>query len=109
MLNIRIRIRIDLNPSKRIRSRIRSENIRTVFIPSLRCWLHEPTPPSEKSALLLALLLVVGNNSSRTTTCPDLFYNYSYGSIYIFKPEYQMFWLLQLYIPFLNDFQGEIV
>jgi len=33
MLNIRIRIRTDLNPSKRIRSRIRSENIRTVFIP----------------------------------------------------------------------------
>ena len=33
MLNIRTRIRTDLNLSKRIRSRIRSENIRTVFIP----------------------------------------------------------------------------
>ena len=34
ILNIGTRIRIDLNPSKRIRSRIRSENIRTVFIPT---------------------------------------------------------------------------
>jgi len=34
MLNIRTRIRTDLNSYKRIRSRIRSENIRTVFIPS---------------------------------------------------------------------------
>jgi len=34
MLNIRTRIRTDLNISKRIRSRIRSENIRTVFIPT---------------------------------------------------------------------------
>ena len=34
MLNIQTRIRTDLNPSKRIRSRIRSENIHTVFIPS---------------------------------------------------------------------------
>jgi hypothetical protein len=33
MLNIRTRIRIDLNPFKQIWSRIRSENIRTVFIP----------------------------------------------------------------------------
>jgi len=32
ILNIRTRIRTDLNPFKRIRSRIRSENIRTVFI-----------------------------------------------------------------------------
>jgi hypothetical protein len=32
MLNIRTRIQTDLNPSKRIRSRIRSENVRTVFI-----------------------------------------------------------------------------
>ena len=31
MLNIRNRIRTDLNTSKWIRSRIRSENIRTVF------------------------------------------------------------------------------
>ena len=29
------RIRTDLNPSKRIRFRIRSENIRTVFIPTM--------------------------------------------------------------------------
>ena len=36
MLNIRTRIRTDLNLSKRIRSRIRSENIRTVFIPKAR-------------------------------------------------------------------------
>jgi hypothetical protein len=34
MLNIRTRIWTDLNPSKRIRSRIRSENICTVFIPT---------------------------------------------------------------------------
>ena len=34
MLDIRTRIRTDLNPSKRIWFRIRSENIRTVFIPS---------------------------------------------------------------------------
>ena len=34
MLNIQTRIRTDLNPFKRIRSRIRSENIRTVFIPT---------------------------------------------------------------------------
>ena len=34
MLNIRTQIRIDLNPFKRIRCRIRSENIRTVFISS---------------------------------------------------------------------------
>jgi len=34
MLNIRTRIQTDLNLSKRIRSRIRSENIRTVFIPT---------------------------------------------------------------------------
>ena len=33
MLDIRTRIRTDLNPSKWIRFRIRSENIRTVFIP----------------------------------------------------------------------------
>jgi hypothetical protein len=33
MLNIRTRIRTDLNPSKRIRSQIRSKNIRTVFTP----------------------------------------------------------------------------
>jgi hypothetical protein len=33
MLNIRTRIRTDLNTSKRIPSQIRSENIRTVFIP----------------------------------------------------------------------------
>ena len=32
MLDIRTRIRTDLNPSKQIRFRIRSENIRTVFI-----------------------------------------------------------------------------
>ena len=32
--DIRTRIRTDLNPSKRIRFRIRSENIRTVFIPT---------------------------------------------------------------------------
>ena len=32
MLNIRTQIRTDLNLSKRIRSRIRSKNIRTVFI-----------------------------------------------------------------------------
>ena len=32
MLNIRTRRWTDLNPSKRIRSQIRSENIRTVFI-----------------------------------------------------------------------------
>jgi len=37
MLNIRTRIRTDLNPSKRIQSRIRSENIRTVFIPDFNC------------------------------------------------------------------------
>ena len=37
MLDIRTRIWTDLNPSKRIRFRIRSENIRTVFIPSCRC------------------------------------------------------------------------
>jgi hypothetical protein len=37
MLNIRTRIWTDLNPSKRIRSRIRSENIRTVFIPTHCC------------------------------------------------------------------------
>ena len=34
MLNIQTRIRTDLNPSKRIRFQIRSENIRTVFIPA---------------------------------------------------------------------------
>ena len=34
MLDIWTRIRTDLNPSKRIRFRIRSENIRTVFIPT---------------------------------------------------------------------------
>ena len=34
MLNIRTRIRTDLNSSKRIRSQIRSENIRTIFTPS---------------------------------------------------------------------------
>ena len=34
MLDIRTRIRTDLNPSKRIRFRIRSKNIRTVFIPA---------------------------------------------------------------------------
>ena len=33
MLNIRTQIRTYLNPSKRIRSRIRSKNIRTVLIP----------------------------------------------------------------------------
>jgi hypothetical protein len=47
MLNIRTRIRTDLNPSKRIRSRIRSENICTVFIPT--CTLSLPpaaTPPT---------------------------------------------------------------
>ena len=38
MLDIRTRIRTDLNPSKRIRFRIQSENIRTVFIPS--CTQH---------------------------------------------------------------------
>jgi hypothetical protein len=32
MLNIQTRIQTDMNPSKRIRSRIRSENIRTIFI-----------------------------------------------------------------------------
>ena len=31
-VDIRTRIRTDLNPSKRIRFRIRSENIRTIFI-----------------------------------------------------------------------------
>jgi vacuolar-type H+-ATPase subunit D/Vma8 len=35
MLDIRTRIRTDLNPSKRIRFQIRSENIHTVFIPTL--------------------------------------------------------------------------
>ena len=35
ILNIRTRIWTDLNSSKRIRSRIRSENIRTVFTPTL--------------------------------------------------------------------------
>ena len=34
-VDIRTRIRTDLNPSKWIRFRIRSENIRTVFIPTL--------------------------------------------------------------------------
>ena len=34
MLNIQTRIRTYLNPSKWIRSRIRSENIRTVFTPT---------------------------------------------------------------------------
>ena len=33
-VDIRTQIRTDLNPSKRIRFRIRSENIRTIFIPS---------------------------------------------------------------------------
>ena len=32
MLDIRTRIRTDLNPSKRIRFRIRSENMHTIFI-----------------------------------------------------------------------------
>jgi hypothetical protein len=32
MLNIRTRIQTDLKPSKQIQSRIRSENIRTIFI-----------------------------------------------------------------------------
>ena len=36
MLNIRTRIRTDLNLSKRIQSRIQSENIHTVFIPTHR-------------------------------------------------------------------------
>ena len=40
MLDIRTRIRTDLNPSKWIRFRIRSENIRTVFIPSADHGLH---------------------------------------------------------------------
>ena len=34
MLDIQTRIRTYLNPSKRIRFRIRSENIRSIFIPS---------------------------------------------------------------------------
>jgi hypothetical protein len=36
MFNIQTRIRIDFNPSKRIRSRIQSENIHTVFIPTAK-------------------------------------------------------------------------
>ena len=35
MLNIQTQIRTDLNPSKRIRSQIRLENICTIFIPAL--------------------------------------------------------------------------
>jgi hypothetical protein len=42
MLNIRTRIRTNLNPSKRIRSRIRSENIRTVFIPAIKHDMWSP-------------------------------------------------------------------
>ena len=41
MLDIRTRIRTDLNPSKRIWFRIRSENICTVFIPSEECQHEE--------------------------------------------------------------------
>jgi hypothetical protein len=48
-------IRTDLNPSKRIRSRIQSENIGTIFIPTyitdgLALFLH-PTNPINRLSL----------------------------------------------------------
>jgi hypothetical protein len=53
MLNIWTRIWTDLNPSKRIQFRIRSENIRTAFIPT-RAHSHSPRfrarPPPQNHA-----------------------------------------------------------
>jgi hypothetical protein len=45
MLNIRTRIRTNYNPSKRIRSRIRSENIRTIFLPTAPAAAAAATAP----------------------------------------------------------------
>ena len=50
MLDIRTRIRTNLNPSKRIQFRIRSKNIRTVFIPSVSD--RQLAPPSYPFAVL---------------------------------------------------------
>jgi hypothetical protein len=59
MLNIRTRIWTDLNPSKRISSRIRSENIRTVFIPTyypLRTLLVFLEPRAQEESDFLELV-----------------------------------------------------
>jgi hypothetical protein len=50
MFNIRTQIRTDLNPSKRIRSRIRPENIRTIFIPTKH---HMQRTPKKFSIITL--------------------------------------------------------
>ena len=86
MLDIRTRIRTDLNPSKRIRFRIRSKNIRTVFIPrdgALLVTLCESVMnnPSRIKGFVVAYMLVLVANTypapyiwltSRTTLRTDL-------------------------------------
>ena len=61
MLDIRTRIRIDLNPSKRIRFRIRSENIHTVFIPT-----EEKKTESFKRGLGTKLMKTMANSKCTT-------------------------------------------
>ena len=57
MLNIRTQIRTYLNPSKQIRFRIRSKNIRTVFIPSLNSTQLEEYNVHSMSASIIVLSL----------------------------------------------------